>query len=214
MPLTTVWLCRHAETATPHVFHGAESDVELGEHGKRQAVAAAEWFRELAPTIVVSSGMKRAIDSARTIVERCGIPHRIEPELHERRVGKLGGTSFALAEGPWVETVQRWTEGDIHFTTPGAESYADLVERLVTAFERAVEPFSGGRVIIVAHGIVCKILLLTLLEGWGPRKWGELGNISNFAVAEIARETGGPWQVRQPLFVPPPVRIVNEDRRG
>ena len=213
MPITTVWLCRHAETATPHVFHGAESDVELGEHGKRQAVAAAEWFRELAPTIVVSSGMKRAIDSARTIVERCGIPHRIEPEFHERRVGELGGTSFALAEGPWVETVKRWSEGEVQFTTPGAESYVALVNRLEHAFDRVVEPFSGERIVIVAHGIVCKILLLTLLEGWGPRKWGELGNVSNFAVAEIARETGGPWQVRQPLFVPPPVRIVNEDRR-
>ena len=157
--------------------------------------------------------MKRAIDSAKVIVERCGIPHRIEPEFHERRVGELGGTSFALAEGPWVETVKRWSEGEVHFTTPGAESYVALVNRLEHAFDRVVEPFSGERIVIVAHGIVCKILLLTLIEGWGPRKWGELGNVSNFAVAEIARETDGPWQVRQPLFVPPPVRIVNEDRR-
>ncbi len=28
---TVLWLARHAETATPTLFHGAESDVELGE---------------------------------------------------------------------------------------------------------------------------------------------------------------------------------------
>ena len=209
---TTVWLCRHAETASPHVFHGAESDVELGEHGKRQAIAAAEWFWEQRPTVVISSGMKRAVDSARVIAERCGIAHHVEPDLHERRVGDLGGMSYALAEGPWVETVRRWSQGEIDYTTPGAESYADLVTRLVPAFDRAIAPFPNGRAVIIAHGIVCKILLLTHLEGWGPRKWGELGNVSNFAVSELTRKTGGIWQVRQRPFLPPPVHDVDLNR--
>ena len=39
---TRVLLLRHAETATPHLFHGAESDVGLSERGRRQADAVAE----------------------------------------------------------------------------------------------------------------------------------------------------------------------------
>ncbi len=52
---TRVWLARHAETSTPTVFHGAESDVGLSEFGERQALASAEWFQTLRPTRLVSS---------------------------------------------------------------------------------------------------------------------------------------------------------------
>ena len=38
-------LTRHAETTTPTVFHGAESHIGLGDIGRRQAVAATDWFR-------------------------------------------------------------------------------------------------------------------------------------------------------------------------
>ena len=55
MDTTILWLTRHAETATPNVVHGAESDVELGEHGRLQAAAAAGWFRDLSPTVVVTA---------------------------------------------------------------------------------------------------------------------------------------------------------------
>ena len=41
-----VWLARHAETAIPTTFHGAESDVELGEHGKRLSITPRQPVRE------------------------------------------------------------------------------------------------------------------------------------------------------------------------
>ena len=157
--------------------------------------------------------MKRAIDTASVIADRCDVSHSIAADLHERQVGKLGGTSFALAEGPWVETVRRWSNGEIEFTTPGAESYAELMARLVPAFERAIEPFAGGRVVVIAHGIVCKILLLTFLEGWGPRKWEELGKVSNLAVSEVERSTSPIWEVKKLLYVPPHVAHVDENRK-
>ena len=56
-----VWLVRHAETAAPTLFHGAESDIELGAHGHRQVAAAVKWFAALRPTVVVSSAMRRAV---------------------------------------------------------------------------------------------------------------------------------------------------------
>ena len=40
-PVTRVLLLRHAETAAPDRFHGAESDVDLGDRGSRQAEAVA-----------------------------------------------------------------------------------------------------------------------------------------------------------------------------
>lgn len=155
--MTTLWLTRHAETSAPTVFHGAESDIGLSDLGRRQAAAAADWFAGRGVTAVVSSGMLRARDTAAPIAELCGVLHLIEPDLHERRVGALSGTSFSSVGGPWPETIDRWEAGDTAFTTPGAESLDDLRRRLVPALKRVVDQHAGGRVVVVAHGVVCKV---------------------------------------------------------
>src|SRR5882757_8395768 len=106
--MTTLFLTRHAESALPTVFHGAESDIGLSELGRRQAAAAGPWFAQFSPAAVISSGMTRAIQTAAPIAAACGVPHHLEPVLHERRVGELSGTSFSSHSGPWHDTIHRW----------------------------------------------------------------------------------------------------------
>ena len=203
-----VWLLRHAETATPHVFHGAESDEPLGELGHRQAEALGEWFVEQRPTAVVSSAMRRAVATAAPVARLCAVPHTIEPGLHERRVGDFCGRPFAEVEVPWHATVAHWTAGDTGFTTPGAESYDDLRTRLLDAWLRTVAAHAGARLVVVAHGIVCKVLLLELLPDHGPTAWARLGRVPNVAVSCL-RMTPRGYEAAPLLTVPEPVLALN-----
>jgi len=206
-----VWLLRHAETATPTVFHGAESDEPLSELGHRQAAAVAEWFKAFSPTAVVSSNMQRAKDTASPIATACRIPHTIEPTLHERRVGELCGTSFSMSEGPWAETVRRWSAGELDYTTRGAESYAELRERVLGGWQRAIAAHPGERLVIVAHGVVCKILLLSLLPDRGPADWIPLGRVPNVSMSELTPlAASGLWIAERLLFVPEPVARLSD----
>lgn len=205
--MTTLWLVRHAESAAPTVFHGAESDIGLSERGHRQAAAAAEWFAVHQPTAVVSSGMLRAVQTASPIAALRGIPHHWEPDLRERHVGELTGTSFSSHSGPWHDTIQRWMAGDTRYTTPGAESFDDLQARLLPAFERIATRFRGERTVVVAHGVVCKVLLLSLLPELGPAAWQKLGRVANLAVSELQYE-GAQWRAARLLEVPPPVAAL------
>lgn len=206
--MPTIWLARHAETSVPTVFHGAESDIGLSDLGRRQAATAADWFAPFGVTAVVSSGMLRARDTAAPIAAACGVPHLIEPDLHERRVGAMSGTSFSSEGGPWPQTIDRWEAGDTAFTTPGAESFDDLRRRLVPAFERVAAAHPGGRVVVVAHGVVCKVLLLCLLPGHGPAAWKRLGRVPNLAVSELVGNSDG-WAAAGLLQVPPPVATLS-----
>jgi probable phosphoglycerate mutase len=208
--MTTIWLTRHAETSQPTVFHGAESDIGLSALGRRQAAAAAEWFAPRGVTAVASSGMLRARDTARPIAAACAVPHVVEAALHERRVGALSGTPFSSTGGAWPETIDHWEAGATAFTTPGAESFDDLVRRLVPAFDRVADRFCGGRVVVVAHGVVCKVLLLALLPGYGPGAWNRLGRVPNLAVSELARADGGAWAVTRLLELPQPVAALSD----
>jgi probable phosphoglycerate mutase len=203
-----VWLVRHAETAAPTVFHGAESDVELGAHGHRQVAAALDWFAALHPTVVVSSAMRRAVQTAEPLAARCGVPHVREPLLHERRVGSLSLKPRAEGDLIWEDTLARWTAGETGFALPGMESFDAIRDRTLPAFLRIVNAHPGGRVVVVCHGVVCKVLVLSLLPGCTAADWVRIGPAKNLAVTALVPEAGT-WTAPQLLVVPPTVRAVN-----
>lgn len=190
---TRVFLLRHGESADPTVFHGAESDVGLSERGRRQAEAVAEVLAAYRPDVVVSSAMRRARETALPIARACGRALIEEPLLHERRVGALSGTVFSRTEGVWPETLRRWTSGDTAYAPEGAESFDDIRNRVRPVWDRLTTTFAGQTLVVVAHGVVCKALLLSLLPGYGPGDWDRLGPIRNVALSELVRDEG-PWQ--------------------
>ncbi|MFO0877541.1 MAG: histidine phosphatase family protein [Gemmataceae bacterium] len=201
---TRVLLLRHAETADPSIFHGAESDVGLSGWGYQQAQITALHLATYRPQVLISSAMTRARETAQPIATQCGLPVQVEPSLHERRVGLLSGTPTGGKDGPWPETLRRWMAGETNYATPGAESYDDIRERVVPIWERVTTTHTGRTIVIVAHGIVCRVLLLSLLPGHTPADWPRLGPIRNVAIHELVRESeANPWQALRINALPP-----------
>ena len=182
---TRVFLLRHGETADPLVFHGAESDVGLSERGRRQAESAAAALAPFAPVQVTSSAMRRAVDTATPIARACGVTLRVEPDLHERAVGALSGTPTNGSDGVWPDTLQRWIEGDTGYAPDGAESFDAIFRRVRPVWERLTAERPGQTQVIVAHGVVCRVLLVTLLPGLSVADWRRLGTIANVAITEM-----------------------------
>jgi broad specificity phosphatase PhoE len=191
---THVWLLRHAETANPAVFHGAESDIGLSERGRRLAERLAPVLAELRPAAVISSAMRRAQETAVPIAAACGLVLQLEPELHERRVGALSGTSFDGSNGVWADTLRRWMAGETGYAPPGAESFDAIRARVVPVFERLATQFVGRSYVIVAHGVVCKVLLMSLNTGLSPADWKRIGPIHNLALHELTPGPAG-WRI-------------------
>lgn len=197
---TRVFLLRHAETANPLIFHGAESDVELSERGRRQAEAIATVLAAQAPQVLVSSAMRRAIETATPIALRCGLELRMEPELHERRVGALQGTATKQRDGVWPDTLRRWLAGDTAYAPAGAESFDDIRRRVLPVWQRITREHAGQTTVIVAHGIVCRVLLLALLPGYSLTDWPRIG-VDNVALNELLHD-GDSWRALRLNEVP------------
>ncbi len=202
---TRVFLLRHAETANPHVFHGAESDVGLSDKGRRQADAVAAYLAAKKPDVVVASAMQRAQDTARVIARACGLDAQTEPDLHERRVGSLSGMPTNQADGVWPQTARRWMAGETAYAPPGAESFDDIRARVLPVWERIARTHARQTVVVVAHGIVCKVLLLSILPGHSVADWSRLGPIPNVAITELVQR-GGAWQMISPPKQPAALR--------
>ncbi len=194
---THVFLLRHAESATPTIFHGFESDVDLSAKGVRQAEAIATALAVERPEVVVSSAMIRARRTAESIARVCGVAHEIEPLLHERKVGILSGQPFA-DNAVWAETSRRWSAGETAYAHEGAESLDELRDRLIPTWDRVTSRHAGRRLAIVAHGIVCKVLISNLIPG---QTWATLGPTRNVAVHELVGSLGN-WNMIRSGWLP------------
>lgn len=196
--MTRIFLLRHAESADPNVFHGAESDTDLSPRGYRQAEAIARELEVQRIDLVISSAMRRAQVTAAAIARRSRVDHLIEPLLHERRVGILSGKPFDF-EGIWPETAQRWTAGETDYAHAGAESFEEIRGRVVPVWDRIVREHAGRRLAIVCHGVVCKVLVI---HHFPQYDWTTVGSIRNASVAEFVQD-GEAWQLPRLGWLPP-----------
>ena len=194
---TTILLLRHGETAAPDRFHGGESDVGLGERGRAQAMEAARLLAARGARAVYASGMRRAMETARPIAEACGVPLRIEPRLHERLMGPLSGVSKEDGWETYQETKRRWTDGELHHTHEGGESFEAIRARALPAILEIAERHRGETVVVVAHGVTIRVLLCSLGAGLSAADFDRIG-IEYMAVNELRRGTDGSWRVSLP----------------
>jgi 2,3-bisphosphoglycerate-dependent phosphoglycerate mutase len=207
---TRVYLLRHAETARPDVFHGYESDTDLGARGYRQAAAVAPVIAAYKPDGIVSSNMLRARKTAEPIARACNLSFRTEPDLHERKVGDMQGTPILGEFGVWPDTLARWTSGETSYAPAGMESFDDIATRVLPVWDRVSREFSGKSVVIVAHGIVVRVILLSVLAGYNVADWPRLGRIANVSITELTG-SGRAWQAARIGFIPDEVRRVHEE---
>src|SRR5262245_625545 len=142
---TQVLLLRHAESADPNVFHGAESDVDLSARGRRQAQVIGRALAQLQPQVVVSSAMCRAKNTAEAIAQACVAPLFLEPDLHERCVGELSGSRIEEHQETWNRTIDHWARGQTNFAHPGAESFDDMQRRVLPVWERVTNDWAGQK---------------------------------------------------------------------
>jgi len=190
---TRILLLRHGENTTPHLFNGAELDSPLSERGRRQAEIMARVMLAEQPQAVISSAMLRAVQTASPIAQACGLPLKIEPDLHERRVGSLSGKTWDEGGAIWQRTLARWMNGQPDYDETGGESFVALQQRVLGAWSRLVQAHAGQTAVVVAHGHVCRCLLLSILPGWSVARWREMPAIRNVSVTELVQD-GQFWQ--------------------
>lgn len=203
---------RHAQTDRPGIFHGYESDADLSPLGYRQAAVMAPVVASWKPDAIISSGMRRARLTAEPMAAACGLSLRIEPELHERKVGVLVGTSATSEWGIWPDTLRHWLDGDTGHAPEGAESFDAIQARVLPVWERITTEFASRSVVIVAHGIVCRVILLSVAEGYSLKDWPRLGRVANVSYSELQKEEGK-WKAIRIGEVHPVVRELEEKGR-
>jgi len=165
MPLMRrrLYLMRHAEVS----YFASDGtpvnpvDVSLNEEGIAQAEAAAAALAGVDLDRVLTSGLRRTLETAGIVAQS----HKTEswPELAEIRGGRLSDIPPDALEREFVHAFRGVIPNDTRFLR--GESIGDLFDRVLPALERLVADDSWHTALAVLHGGVNRAILSYALTG-------------------------------------------------
>lgn len=135
--------------------------------GRAQARATAEALRGARVTLVVSSPLLRALETATVIAHALEVPLEVDAGLSEVDLGELDGRADAEVWEAWARYGRSWTErGATPLQPPGGESLEQVearLRRVVDGLRRRAAAGSGA-VVCVGHGALYRTVLPRLLH--------------------------------------------------
>ena len=146
LPKASFYLLRHGESEAnvAGVAAGGGSDSALTPRGQQQAETLATVIDRLAvrPSRIYASPMQRALNTAKIVNEKLGLPITIVDTLYEHHVGDWEGK-------PWGEIGPKLKAGE---KPPGGESNEQYTARVRDALYPVLSETHETPPLIVAHG--------------------------------------------------------------
>lgn len=175
---------RHGQTLwnVEQRFQG-HSDIPLDETGVAQAARAASLLAALRPSMIVSSDLQRAFDTASALARVTGLTVSVDKDLRERGGGQWEGLTRE-------EISERWPAEFTAWEAPGGEEVGDVAERVATAVRRwAARVDSGGLLVVASHGAAIRLGIAKLMN-LPQELWPALGGLGNcsWSVLEESRK--------------------------
>ncbi|PON43979.1 Histidine phosphatase [Parasponia andersonii] len=136
-------------------------DVELNDAGRQQAAAVADRLsKETKISVIYTSDLKRALETAEIIAASCGGVEVIrDPDLRERHLGDLQGVVFRDAAKSCPEAYEAFISPKKDQEIPGGGESRDLLfQRCTSSLQKIGRKHKGERVVVVTHGGVIRSL--------------------------------------------------------
>ena len=162
MQVRQILLIRHCEV--PDEYRGryiGSTDVPLSETGRTAARALAPQLARFAPETVVSSPLRRAVETAELAAP--GREIRFDSRLEEIDFGEWEALTFAeIEQRAAPEALRCWSESPGEMRFPGGESFPAFRRRVDAAFAELLAGTAGEIVAVVTHGGPAMRILATL----------------------------------------------------
>jgi len=189
-----VW--RHGETDhnASGIWQG-QLDTPLSDTGREQALSAAEALTAYNPSVIVSSDLQRAADTARSLAARVGVQVRYDERLREIHAGLWQGmTAGDVTEQFPAEQAALRAGEDIQRGVHG-ESLAQVAERTRAAVDEVLTDLPAGECAVIAtHGVAGRAIVSSMVGLDQQQSWQVIAGLHNCHWAEL-REYARAWRI-------------------
>ena len=158
---TIVHLLRHGEVHNPgKILYGRLPGFRLSDAGIAMAEKAAGWFAGRDVTLLVSSPLERAQQTAAPIAEVLSLPVQIDDRLIEAG-NAFEGLRVGVGDGA-LRQPQHWWKLRNPFRPSWGEPYVEIAARMLAAVEAARDTARGHEAVLVSHQLPIWTLRLHL----------------------------------------------------
>lgn len=173
-----VYFVRHGESEANilRVISNRGQQHGLTERGRAQARALADHLADKGIVQVYSSPLLRAVQTAKTLAQACGVRYEVTDALREFDCGVAENRADEEAWGLWRSAVEAWDAHDWSYRIEGGECFHDMRDRFVPFIEavvqRHLEP--ADNVALVGHGglyFSMLPLVLTNVDAQAVKQW-------------------------------------------
>jgi broad specificity phosphatase PhoE len=149
-PDTIVHLVRHGEVENPdRVLYGRIPGFHLSADGRVMAKAAADFLAGRDVTLLRSSPLERAVETAEPLSAQFGLEIEIDPRLVEPW-NHFEGMTFGVGDGS-LKRPQHWHHLWNPFRPSWGEPYAEIEARMRAAMSDAARTAHGHEAVCVSH---------------------------------------------------------------
>ncbi|MEE1754720.1 histidine phosphatase family protein [Streptomyces sp. SP18CS02] len=162
--MTHFVLVRHGET-TWHADnrYAGRTDVPLTGLGRRQAAALGTWAAGQRLDAVLCSPLSRARLTAEPAAAALGLAPRVDERLCELDFGRGDGLTRGEMAERFPAELAAFLDDPVAHHLPGGEDPAAAAERAIACLEEVADELPDGRVLVVAHSTLVRLVLCTLL---------------------------------------------------
>lgn len=156
-------LARHGETVwnVEKIYRG-RTDVNLDEVGIKQAELLGKYLSIWELEAIYSSPLRRAIDTANIIAGYQKIAVKIAEGLIDFDYGEWQSLPEQEAKRLYPTLHNEWHNNPHKVRMPGGESLEDVRRRAMEVVNDVLSKYQGS-VVLVAHRVVNKVLICSLL---------------------------------------------------
>ena len=161
MPVTRLYLVRHGQSAgNAEGRFGGHSPTPLSELGIEQAKVTAERLAKEKISIIYSSDLHRAVQTAAPLAKLLNLPIIKNSAFRERKVGVLEGKTFDESKNEFPKDYYALINRNIHHIITEGESYRQLLRRATKALHEVIRNNQGEKIAIFSHtGAICYLTL-------------------------------------------------------
>jgi len=192
----TLIIWRHGETDhnASGIWQG-QLDTALSDKGRAQALTAAAALAAYSPSVILSSDLQRAADTARSLASRVGLQVRFDQRLREIHAGRWQGmTAGDVAEQFPVEQAALQAGQDIHRGVHG-ESLSQVAQRTSAAVEELLSDLAPGECAVIAtHGVAGRSVVAGLVGLDQRTAWQSFAGLQNCHWAQV-HEYARAWRI-------------------
>ncbi len=164
MDATRILLIRHGQSeGNAEGRFGGHTATPLSPRGRRQAEATARALFAEKLSVIYSSDLPRAVETAMPLARLTGLDVEQASAFRERSVGVMEGLTFEEAAAQHPEQYAALIRRDFEHVLLGGESYRQMLDRAVSRLDLIIKQNRGASVAVFSHtGTIC-ILTLHLM---------------------------------------------------